>query len=209
MATSRGLRSLSMTPFLPLPAWHACARWQYLTICAMCRWFLASKAIFVMHFAVALPCAVGLWAMLVIFSMRLRQALTSGKAWSRRRRSGCIYAYTLSIIQVGVRLYTCMRNTWCGTAADEYSSVNVAHAMWRDGRKLNTLPSHSLTRALATLQAVNATCYLVSNSIILFGHCQWFSPAVFWLAFVRWEVRTCLRLIVCLVVWPVTKCPPV
>ncbi len=53
-----------------------------------------------MHFAVALLCTLGLWAMLVIFSMRLRQALTSGKAWSRRRRSGCIYAYTLSIIQV-------------------------------------------------------------------------------------------------------------
>ena len=67
------------------------------------RWFLASNAIFAMHFAVALLCTIGLWAMLVIFSMRLRQALTSGKAWSRRRRSGCIYAYTLSIIQVTAR----------------------------------------------------------------------------------------------------------
>ena len=67
------------------------------------RWFLTSNAIFVMHFIVALLCTLGLWAMLVVFSLRLRQALTSGKAWSRRRRSGCIYAYTLSIIQVRQR----------------------------------------------------------------------------------------------------------
>ena len=65
-----------------------------------CRWWLASKAIFILHFVVAVVCTAALWAMLAIFSMRLWQAVASGKAWSRRRGASCIYAYTLSIFQV-------------------------------------------------------------------------------------------------------------
>ncbi len=53
-----------------------------------------------MHFVVAVLCASALWAMLAMFTVRLWQAIASGKSWSRRRFTGCIYAYTLSIIQV-------------------------------------------------------------------------------------------------------------
>ena len=53
-----------------------------------------------MHFVVAVLCASALWTMLAIFTLRLWQAIASGKSWSRRRFAGCMYAYTLSIIQV-------------------------------------------------------------------------------------------------------------
>ena len=138
------------------------------TMATACRWFVASKAIFIMHFVVALLCSIGLWAMLIIFSMRLRQAITSGKAWSRRRRSGCFYAYTLSVIQVSGPI------AYCAFVTDTVECYRGA-----------SRPDNDLTNA----QTINASCYLASNSIILYGRCQWFSPAVFWLAFVRWEVR--------------------
>ena len=64
------------------------------------RWWLARKDIFIMHFVVAVLCSAALWAMLAVFSMRLWHAIASGKAWSRRRRASCIYAYTLAVIQV-------------------------------------------------------------------------------------------------------------
>ena len=55
---------------------------------------------FIMHFVVALPCTAALWTMLAIFTARLWEAVASGKAWSHRRCANCIYAYTLSAIQV-------------------------------------------------------------------------------------------------------------
>ena len=42
---------------------------------------------------------------------------------------------------------------------------------------------------LLWLQAINSSCYLIANTIILYGHCKWFSAPVFWMAFLRWQVR--------------------
>ena len=68
--------------------------------CCCCSWFLLDKTMYAVNVGISIPCMLLAWAVVVVFSQRLRSVVTSGKHFTHERKTVSRIVFAMTIIQV-------------------------------------------------------------------------------------------------------------